>query len=284
MNTTLLQNWSVLPRQRLFTIVALAALGTPAGGCGGVTSSATQAGGSAGVDAGGSAGTSVGGGGSGAVGGTGASGGWTSCTESSECTLFANNCCGGYCQATSLSSFTALSWKDVSQFEAQNCSTNVACPDCVSFPQPDYVALCVAGSCTRPRCALDQTDCGGQCVDIASSPQHCGGCNQPCGANAVCSEGRCVAGCAAGLTLCGQSCVDLARDRDHCGKCNEACGADEVCARVENKPTCRGFQLAGCNHCPCKGCGERTCCVLANAKGALVAVCIEGRCPADAAP
>ena len=182
MNTTLLQNWSVLPRQRLFTIVALAALGTPAGGCGGVTSSATQAGGSAGVDAGGSAGTSVGGGGSGAVGGTGASGGWTSCTESSECTLFANNCCGGYCQATSLSSFTALSWKDVSQFEAQNCSTNVACPDCVSFPQPDYVALCVAGSCTAvdigqselSACTSD-SDCklrwGTRCCEDCTPPE-----------------------------------------------------------------------------------------------------------------
>ncbi|MCK6511982.1 hypothetical protein L6R29_18730 [Myxococcota bacterium] len=42
--------------------------------------------------------------------------------------------------------------------------------------------------------ALGQAICGGACVDILASPDHCGGCSAACAANQMCNVGRCVLG------------------------------------------------------------------------------------------
>ncbi|KAM0884973.1 hypothetical protein ACQ4PT_030667 [Festuca glaucescens] len=56
------------------------------------------------------------------------------------------------------------------------------------------------------------TCCGGQCVDIVASAEHCGGCNK------ACKHGR---------TCCGGHCVDLLSDKKNCGSCSNHC--DDKC-------------------------------------------------------
>jgi hypothetical protein len=50
-------------------------------------------------------------------------------------------------------------------------------------------ATCNAGVCT---CGTGQMMCGTTCVDVTTSLQHCGGCNQPCSGS--CVNGACMGG------------------------------------------------------------------------------------------
>lgn len=103
---------------------------------------------------------------------------------------------------------------------------------------PDALAPFDAGEC-----APEQTRCLGRCVDLSSSPIHCGACANVCsaGANsvAVCAAGRCAQVCADGFANCdgdaSNGCeVDTRTSVDHCGACGRACaapmGATAMCA------------------------------------------------------
>lgn len=72
--------------------------------------------------------------------------------------------------------------------------------------------------------------CDGACVDSSLDPDNCGGCDNPCDAGEVCSNGRCGLQCSGGTTECGGLCVDTDLDPTHCGDCGRPCGADEVCS------------------------------------------------------
>ncbi|HKO90317.1 MAG TPA: MXAN_6577-like cysteine-rich protein [Polyangiaceae bacterium] len=74
--------------------------------------------------------------------------------------------------------------------------------------------------------------CGDTCARLASSADHCGSCDNACGADAICDRGRCkptVDGCSAALLLCGSDCVDTGKDREHCGSCTQTCPTDAEC-------------------------------------------------------
>jgi hypothetical protein len=44
-----------------------------------------------------------------------------------------------------------------------------------------------------PMCEEHQTLCGDECVDLLSTPEHCGACFEPCRPpDRVCEEGECV--------------------------------------------------------------------------------------------
>lgn len=73
-------------------------------------------------------------------------------------------------------------------------------------------------------CSLGELECSGACVDVGSSPMHCGACGVACGPTELCQAGTCVPRCAPGLIECGGACVDPSRDADHCGGCFAACG------------------------------------------------------------
>jgi hypothetical protein len=77
-------------------------------------------------------------------------------------------------------------------------------------------------------CPEGQASCGGECVDLASDPRHCGACDNPCGDSRECVEGECL--CLEGLTVCGGSCVNTNTDPLHCGGCNNACEEGLVCS------------------------------------------------------
>ena len=83
-------------------------------------------------------------------------------------------------------------------------------------------------------CEEDETFCDGECVDIDSDHEHCGGCGQVCsadveGAVGVCVEGSCGEVCEVDdEQICGGGCVDVNSDVDHCGDCNQACDSSEL--------------------------------------------------------
>ncbi len=76
-------------------------------------------------------------------------------------------------------------------------------------------------------CAPPQSICESQCVDTASDPLHCGGCNQPCGGGTECVNGACV--CPASTTLCNGVCVDLMSDAGNCMRCGNTCLDGRIC-------------------------------------------------------
>ncbi|MDX6587040.1 MAG: hypothetical protein QOI31_1513 [Solirubrobacterales bacterium] len=62
-------------------------------------------------------------------------------------------------------------------------------------------ARCKNGKC---KCKSGFTKCGKKCVDVQTSPKHCGGCGHACGSDEVCVDGVCAAQvCSPGQT---QSC------------------------------------------------------------------------------
>ena len=82
-------------------------------------------------------------------------------------------------------------------------------------------------------CEPGRTICGDECVDVASDPRFCGGCDNACPNGTVCTAGRCIdpadcrvagAGCQ-GFTYCDQAVGNCVRG---CA-IDEQCGSDEVC-------------------------------------------------------
>ncbi len=70
-------------------------------------------------------------------------------------------------------------------------------------------------------------DCGNGCVDVVSSPAHCGACTTTCAAAQDCVGSTCV--CKSGLTNCQGVCVDLQIDGTNCGLCGHACVGKKTC-------------------------------------------------------
>jgi hypothetical protein len=112
-------------------------------GTGGSSGSAGT-GGSAGI--GGASGTGASGG-VGGAGGSGATTGFDDCTGPGQCTLFASNCCGGYCSPVPLSSFVPINASKYTAVQAELCDDLVACPDCITALQPNYIAACRSNTC-----------------------------------------------------------------------------------------------------------------------------------------
>ncbi|MEE2779866.1 MAG: hypothetical protein VYE15_05025, partial [Myxococcota bacterium] len=88
------------------------------------------------------------------------------------------------------------------------------CSDTIPCPPPSW---CESGYCV---CA-DGYECDGVCLDIQTSPEHCGECGNPCPANSVCNQGQCE--CAEETQPCGDTCADINWDENHCGSCFDAC-------------------------------------------------------------
>lgn len=77
------------------------------------------------------------------------------------------------------------------------------------------------------QCPTGQTLCGGVCVDLNSSVNHCGSCGNTCPPGNVCIGGICS--CPAGFVNCGGVCVDLNTDANHCGACGHTCPPGKFC-------------------------------------------------------
>jgi hypothetical protein len=68
--------------------------------------------------------------------------------------------------------------------------------------------------------------CGGECVDTAVDPSHCGGCDVVCAGGEGCKDGACLPlDCPAGLVRCDGGCIDPKTDPLHCGASGDCSGA-----------------------------------------------------------
>jgi len=70
--------------------------------------------------------------------------------------------------------------------------------------------------------------CSGDCVEVATSNDHCGECGKKCIGGQSCHNGDCE--CEAMLSFCDSECVDLENDPKHCGGCDGKCQDSEDCS------------------------------------------------------
>ncbi len=126
----------------------------PDGGAGSGAGGGAGTGGTGGGAFGGSGGVLTGGTGGVSTGGTGGNS-FSACNGPGECSLFPTNCCG-YCGEAKLEGFVGVNNAKTTEANNFYCADPVACPDCVEFPKPNFVALCEAGQCTP--LDLRQTD------------------------------------------------------------------------------------------------------------------------------
>lgn len=94
------------------------------------------------------------------------------------------------------------------------------------------VEVCDVDACV---CGVSFTDCDGECVNTEANPDHCGGCDSPCGGGTpLCGDSSCIseAACAADdeVESCEPgACNDVSQDPLHCGGCDMPCDPTEVC-------------------------------------------------------
>lgn len=100
--------------------------------------------------------------------------------------------------------------------------------------------VCEGGSCVNQPvqgCDAHLTLCDDLCIDVHSSPLHCGACNQACSADSFCHEGECTHRCPEPLIGCGGTCIDPSTSNEFCGASGDcqdeyagvACASQEVC-------------------------------------------------------
>jgi len=84
-----------------------------------------------------------------------------------------------------------------------------------------------------PPCGALEARCGGACVPLLTTAEHCGACGRACPSPAngvgVCNGGRCEVACAEGYADCGRGCQSTASDRENSCGCGFVCGTRETC-------------------------------------------------------
>ncbi len=134
------------------------------------------------------------------------------CGEGLDCGEELDNVCGGLCEVDA-DSYP----KGAVSVEDEPC---VIC-------DPD-----VAEDAFTDRADFDEyAECGDECIEIETSPEHSGDCFDPCADIYVCLDGQCQ-DCPDGETACDGFCRDT--DVAHCSECDLACPDDVEGA----SPTC----------------------------------------------
>jgi hypothetical protein len=88
---------------------------------------------------------------------------------------------------------------------------------------------CDGGDCQT---TCTETQCGAECVDLATDTDHCGSCTVSCAAGQHCDGGQCACPAATPDPCTGDAgafCTDTQTDPDHCGSCGKACSAGLAC-------------------------------------------------------
>ena len=97
---------------------------------------------------------------------------------------------------------------------------------------PNATPACAGGDCAIDICAPDHADCNGQVNDgceanLASDPDTCGACDNPCEAFETCQAGQCVLDCPDGTAECDDDptvlCETQLGTAVNCGFCGDTC-------------------------------------------------------------
>lgn len=108
--------------------------------------------------------------------------------------------------------------------EEETCREGVCVGGC-EVSCEEGTEICEGTEC---RCRSGYTTCEGRCVNLQTSPEHCGACGVVCAQ--ACGAGACVdASCPGFVLSCDGACVDPMSDPEHCGGCGERCGPEEQC-------------------------------------------------------
>ena len=94
--------------------------------------------------------------------------------------------------------------------------------------------------------ASTSTLCGAACIDTRSDPNHCGGCDTPCGAGMVCAASSCV--CPSGAHDCGGTCVSNASPNS-CGMSCATCPTPPNGSATCDGTSCGISCVSGYNAC-----------------------------------
>ncbi len=164
---------------------------------------------------------------------------------------------------------------------------------CVTESQCEEGSSCVDGYCVaeeieEPVCpGATESECDGECVDVETDENHCGGCGIECSTEVedgvpACVDGNCSFACVDGLEACDGECVATDDSLEHCGGCGNECTTadshaapsceDGVCSfvclgdRVDCGGECVDIEInddhcGGCDQ-SCEvgqGCVEETC-------------------------
>jgi hypothetical protein len=84
-----------------------------------------------------------------------------------------------------------------------NHQGGLACDFQFSVASATYAFPNVGFRCCAKSCAAGQSDCGGTCVNLATSSTNCGECGATCPNGSTCQNGTC---CPTGTTLCADTC------------------------------------------------------------------------------
>jgi hypothetical protein len=163
-----------------------------------------------------------------------------------------------------------------------------------------------AAADSGPMCAAPSLSCDGECVDVRTSAEHCGACNNACGsrpnATVSCAMGACALACNTGFADCDRNaangCEATLDTAMNCGACGTTCsGATPVCDALMRRcvsgcgsaqrcdGTCVDVSISVSN---CGACGRV--CSLPNATAACaagvcrIATCNTGYADCDANP
>jgi hypothetical protein len=160
------------------------------------------------------------------------------------------------------------SYADCNKVAADGCETR-------TFDDPKNCGACgndcgdAGGICWRGACGCPSgfTQCGNECVNLASDQLNCGACGsicnppsdpqdpkwicgprvQPQNTRWTCAKGACSMQCAPGYgdcnkAFCADGCeLDLSSDPSNCGACGRACAPGQEC--VEGQCRCEGGTL-----------------------------------------
>jgi hypothetical protein len=158
---------------------------------------------------------------------------------------------------------------------ATNCG---ACRTACRGATPVCDATMATAQCASG-CPAGATRCGNACIDVRTSLQHCGACDNMCpdrpNFTRVCAAGVCGGTCSAGFADCDMSItngceVDTSSSVSHCGGCGMACAS-----RPNTAVTCAGSACAyecspgfgDCDGDPMNGCETNTNSSLGNCGG-----------------
>lgn len=85
-----------------------------------------------------------------------------------------------------------------------NHQDGMTCDFDLSVVSSNYTFDNLGFRCCALSCPAGQVECGGTCINLATSATNCGACGTSCGGGSACSNGYC---CPTGTRACGDQCV-----------------------------------------------------------------------------